>query len=265
MKAYSLNIGLTNRCNLNCSFCPVSKTKIGREDMPIEMARKIISEVDVEHHISLALFGESTLYKDLPEVIRLIKKKKVQSILYTNGLNIDGIAGLDKVVFSIDAFDKEDYIRIKGFDGYDIVNKNMLSVPKGIHVTVQFAGLVYHTPKEEIARKLNDLRKKVDRVKLGRYVTWGGEVDWQSPIKRTVRERKPCNHLFRFINIASNGDFVQCCFDYNHSVDLGNVMDGNIMDTWNGKKFNDLRESHIDGKFSTMCLQCENENYYSSY
>jgi len=42
MKAYSLNIGLTNRCNLSCYFCPVRHTKIEREDMSFELAKKII-------------------------------------------------------------------------------------------------------------------------------------------------------------------------------------------------------------------------------
>ena len=75
MKAYSLNIGLTNRCNLSCYFCPVRHTKIEREDMSFELAKKIIDETIVSHHISLALFGESTLNPILPKVIELIKKK----------------------------------------------------------------------------------------------------------------------------------------------------------------------------------------------
>ena len=77
MKAYSLNIGLTNRCNLNCSFCPVSRTKIKREDMTLDLALRIIDEAQIEHHVSLALFGESTLYPYLSEVISAIKRKNV--------------------------------------------------------------------------------------------------------------------------------------------------------------------------------------------
>lgn len=265
MKAYSLNIGLTNRCNLGCVFCPVSKTKIKRQDMPMEMVERVIREADIEHHISLALFGESTLYEHLGEVIQMIKKKGIQSILYTNGLIVnEAMTGLDKIVFSIDAFDKDDYFRFKGFDGYDKVHENLkrfMAMKKDTHVTAQFASLDYRTPKDEIRKTLESIH--ADRIKLGRYITWGGEVKWRSTTARQGREAKPCIHIFKFINAASNGDVVMCCLDYNHSHIFGNVKNDNLMDIWNGDEFIKLRNKQTSGIFDKICLNCENESYYS--
>lgn len=272
MIAYSLNIGLTNRCNASCFFCPVKNTQIERTDMPFELAEKVISESQVSHHVSLALFGESTLYSRLADVVRLVKKKRLMAILYTNGIVLNktmadelSLAGLDKVIFSIDAFDASDYKHFKGIDKYEQVINNCLyfgSLRK-TKVIAQFADLHYSTPKEIISEKLKILRKAVD-VKLGRFITWGGHIDWQGMTHRKIRQNKPCLHIFKFINIASNGDMVMCCMDYNHSVKIGNVKNRNVMDVWNGEKFNEIRTLQKGGFFNPLCLGCENESYYST-
>lgn len=241
-----------------CIFCPVSRTKIQREDIPLCVAEGVITEADIEHHVSLALFGESTLYKDLPAVIRMVKKKKLLSILYTNGLFDEPEklvrAGLDKIIFSLDAFSKEEYIKFKGVDGFDKVNENIKKMEGKLHVTVQYADLDYEKIDEPTSI-----------TKMGRCVTWGGEVEYMGTKERKIREGKPCTHIFKFLNVASNGDVVMCCFDYNHLRVLGNVNDDNVMDIWNGREFKILREEQINGVFNDMCLKCENESYYTPY
>lgn len=264
MIPFSLNIGLTNRCNCKCTFCPISETKIPRVDMPLETALRIISEVKVDHHVSLALFGESTLYKDLGEVIKAVKRKGVESILYTNGIRVSGEVmadiincGLDKIVFSLDATSREEYLKTKGVDAYDKVCSNIRTLMKikrkNPFVIVQYAGLDYEQDAPGIP---------ADMVKRGRFISWGGEVAWQGKIGRKIRESKPCTHIFKFLNVASNGDVVMCCIDYNHSIVLGNIYKENIMNIWNSERFNELRKQQIEGEFSDLCLNCENESYY---
>ena len=253
---YSLNIGLTNRCNARCSFCPVVRTEIQREDMPFDLVKKIIREVDVEHHISLALFGESTLYPYLREVVSLVREKGVMSILYTNG--IQEIKGQpDKVVFSLDAFTREDYKKTKGVDRFETVLENIEKY-KGYKVA-QFADLRYSKRVQKFIEKL-----PVDKVKFGRFISWGGEVEWDTPRERKIREPLPCGHLWKFMNIASNGDVVICCLDYNHHHVMGNVKQAHVMDVWDSEKFNEMRNKHLKGDLPEMCLNCENEDYYST-
>lgn len=227
--------------------------------MPLELALKVIQDVEVEHHISLALFGESSLYRDINKVIRAIKYKEAESILYTNGLNIDSsFLELDKIIFSIDASNREEYMRTKGIDGFDRVLSNirvLMQLKKDKpYITAQFADLNYENELPNI---------KADKIKHGRFISWGGEVEWQSDSNQKIREKKPCSHIFRFLNVASNGDVVMCCIDYNHSVILGNVNNSNIMDIWNGEKFTKIREDQINGIFSNLCLSCENTSYYN--
>lgn len=252
---YSLNIGLTNRCNAKCSFCPVKHTKIKREDMPFSLVEKIIDEVDVSHHISLALFGESTLYDRLEEVIDMVRDKGVRSILYTNGIReIKGMP--DRVIFSIDAFTSGQYKQTKGVDEFEKVIANIKSY-KGYKIA-QFAGLHYN-------ERQSFIEPFVDKVKYGRFISWAGEVEWDSPLERRIRDPLPCGHLWDFMNIASNGDVVICCQDYNHLHVMSNVKDTHVMDVWNGSEFENMRNRHIKGDMPDMCLNCENEYYYSTH
>lgn len=249
---YSLNLGLTNRCNLNCSFCPTRQTKQPLVDMPKEMAFKIIDEVinKVQNHISLALFGESTLHNDINEIIDYIKNKRnIKIILYTNGVQLkqSTVDRLDKVIISLDATNKSEYIEYKGSTSYTKLIEKIKKL-KG-NIVVQYARLNY----KGLVKGHNQ------KVKHGRLVSWGGKIK----IKTKKRRRLACGHIFEYLNIASNGDVIMCCFDYNHSFDIGNIKDG-VMKIWNGKVMNKLRKDHRNKRLPRMCLNCENEYYYNT-
>ncbi len=100
-------------CEHKCIFCwrPIEKNlgiKIKKEDNPqkiiedcIKMQRKLLSgfggnseasrlkwkEAFNPKHFAISLSGEPTLYKKLPELIRLLKKQKITSFVVSNGEN----------------------------------------------------------------------------------------------------------------------------------------------------------------------------------
>ena len=75
-----LDIELTNRCNLNCKFCPYHsedapfKPNI-YEDMDFEMYKQIIDEGSKKglKAVKLNYRGEPLLYDKLPEAIKYAK------------------------------------------------------------------------------------------------------------------------------------------------------------------------------------------------
>lgn len=243
---YSLNLGLTNRCNAKCVFCPTRETTQKLIDMPFGLACNIIDETVpyIKHHISLALFGESTLYKKLPEIVEYVRRKsKLQIILYTNGIILPKV-DVD-IIVSLDATSRQEYIFTKGVDKYDQVIENI----KKLQCTVQYAKLVYKNEPVSYGKKM----------KLGRIISWNGNID----VSTVKRKPLPCGHIFEYMNIASNGDMVLCCLDYNHDFNLGNVRDG-VMKVWHGERFNKIRRNQINGIFPKMCKKCENEYYYNA-
>ena len=249
----SVNIGLTNRCNASCGFCPVKNTQVKREDMSLPMFESIIRQIkdQVKSHVSLALFGESTLHPNFNEMVVLAKKHiPVPLVLYTNLIKIDncveGLNMLDRVTISIDATNRAEYIKTKGRDRYEKVLENILKVKT--KTVAQFAFLQYASkPKKP---------RGASMMKLGRYISWGGEVDWNSPAKRKTRDKTKCGYLDKNMFIASNGDIVICCIDYNHQYVAGNVQNESLQEIWQGERMQYLRENHTQFK---MCINCETE------
>ena len=71
----NLNVEVTTRCNLACTFCShPSLTKEQTGDLPLELYKKVLSEAKQHGGIkavNLNGLGEPTLRKDLPEFIRI--------------------------------------------------------------------------------------------------------------------------------------------------------------------------------------------------
>jgi len=112
---YTLDIKLTNKCNLNCVFCP-TKMELGILEKVEEVSDEIFmdlieeaSKFDVKE-VYIGGGGEPSIRKKLLlNLMGLIKRKNMRGILITNGtlLNDEDIKeiisiGWDDVSFSID-------------------------------------------------------------------------------------------------------------------------------------------------------------------
>jgi MoaA/NifB/PqqE/SkfB family radical SAM enzyme len=102
-------IELTTRCPLRCKMCIRTESKDWQyQDMPLEDFKKILPYLKDVENVILEGWGESLLYKDLAECIRLIKKEGPQVGFVTSGKGLTESrvselvnAGLDFVGFSI--------------------------------------------------------------------------------------------------------------------------------------------------------------------
>ena len=116
----NLNIEVTTRCNLACTFCThrsLRPDQIG--DISFEQCKKLIDEG--KHYdlptININGLGEPLLWKDMVRLIRYAKEQGVVDVMFhTNGtimtekLAKDLItAGLDRIICSVDSPDKETY------------------------------------------------------------------------------------------------------------------------------------------------------------
>ena len=68
-----------------------------------------------------------------------------------------------------------------------------------------------------------------------------------------------CPNPFIYAEIQENGNISTCCYI---SENFGNINENNIEEIWNSNKFNDLRESLVDGDFSycdiSQCAAMQN-------
>jgi len=109
-----LEIPVTNKCNLDCSFCYAPDRE--KKDLTIKEISKLIDEFKGDY-ISLS-GGEPTLRKDLTKIIKLVIRKNKIPVLNTNGLKLADEnyvkilkkAGLRTVHFSFNGFKDDPFI-----------------------------------------------------------------------------------------------------------------------------------------------------------
>jgi len=102
-------IELTTRCPLRCKMCIRAESDIWQyQDMSLENFKKLLPYLKDVETVVLEGWGESLLYKDLPQCIRLVKKEGSQVGFVTCGMGLIKNrvseligAGLDFVGFSI--------------------------------------------------------------------------------------------------------------------------------------------------------------------
>ncbi len=77
-------IEITNRCNLNCEFCPKNIRKI--QDMSQTNFEYILKQVkEYTNLIYLHVKGEPLLHKDIKEILDICEKHNTMVNLTTNG------------------------------------------------------------------------------------------------------------------------------------------------------------------------------------
>jgi MoaA/NifB/PqqE/SkfB family radical SAM enzyme len=130
----TLQIEPTNRCNLLCKHCfrfdKASKRETG--DMTYEDFKKIINQFKYLFDVSLIGLGESFLNRDLPKMIDLLGRRRIDISLTTNGTVLDNQildainrAKKVQIQFSLDAAKPSTYEKIRGIDCFDKIVSNI--------------------------------------------------------------------------------------------------------------------------------------------
>lgn len=104
----SINLDITTACNFSCPFCVDSKLINAGNSLTLEEIQRTIDTLHSYGLLSVILIGggEPTLHKDFEEVVRYLKRKKIQIGIATNG------SRLEKIEAVAGELEKKDWIRI---------------------------------------------------------------------------------------------------------------------------------------------------------
>ena len=136
----TLEINPTNRCNLFCKSCWQREFDINYDELPTKKLLEVIkeaAELGVKE-IRIPGAGEPFTKKGLIEVIKEIKKQKINGMLITNGvlLNKEIIETLikirwDCITISIDGANSKTHDYLRGVKGtFEKVEKNLIKLNK---------------------------------------------------------------------------------------------------------------------------------------
>ena len=252
-----------NACNLKCAFCLENKSKRRNTLAKPEMVLKVLTEAHAggTREVGFLMNGEPFLNPELENFV-LMAKDIGYSYIYvtTNGILADKErlirlvnSGLNSLKFSINAFDKESYCRIHGYDYFDRVMKNLYDavnlrdesqVHGGQFYRVMVTSVYMESISDELLKFKATLEPMVDDFVL-------------SKAHGTFAKKDFCVLPFNRLHVTSEGYLTACYEDINCNLVLADLNQIAIIEAWHGELARKLRRKHLNGDFdSLLCNHC---------
>lgn len=292
----AISIGITNRCNFGCTFCPTGDFELSKKSRPngfmsVETLSKILKDIkgygEKIKKISLVTDGEPFLHKEFVKFVNLIKESNITDRISTttnislmHRFNFDDIvkSGLTDIVFSIEHVNKEGYKKVtRNYEKFDQILENVKNfyeakkrnkVSLNVHTKILDIGL-----SEDDKLKFYELFSPyTDTINVDHVQDWAhsDEIDLKKgDNKKNLtkdgfgRSSLPenemiCSSLFMYQKIQWNGNVLACCVDWKHETSTGNIATGTLKNIWNGEKLKELRKLHINKQKhkNPACANC---------
>ena len=166
-----LRISITDRCNLNCTYCRPDHLE-KRQEQELLSFDEIIKLCEAASLLGVKAIrltgGEPLLRSDCARLVKQIKQiKGIQKVmLTTNAINLDSLleelidAKLDGINISLDTLDEKHYKKITGYDGVNSIVKTIETcISHNLPVKINCVLLEESTIEEWIA--LSELAKEM--------------------------------------------------------------------------------------------------------
>jgi len=259
-------------CNLRCIMCfqideTFNKSSEFMGMMNLELFKKVIDQAHIggTNAITLASRGEPTLHPKLGDMLEYCKDKFMELKINTNATRLNEKLihqilkfGVTEMVFSVDSYQKEEYesIRVRG------IFENVLNNIK-LFKTIR----EQHYPDSTCITRISGVKimKEQDPIQFKKF--WEQYVDhvvlvemenrWDTyHNSKEIAGTNPCNYLWERLYVWYDGICNPCDIDYKSELSVGSVHKNSLGEIWNGSKFNEIREKHLNGN-RHACYPCD--------
>ena len=267
----------TNLCNLNCPMCPNDSIKPEKKGfMKLDLYKRIIDEIcDYAHDIYLHHRGEPLLHPDLFEMIKYAKQKGLLTKLHTNATLLTEEkahkileSGLNFVSFSLDAYDKKTYEKIRVGADFDETLENIIrflqlkkfrkTKPRTI---LQFLDIPGVKIDSNVKKRFRDRFRSLslDEIRVIPAHNWAGNVELDQKNPDLNQLTRPCTFPWYSLTILWDGTVVPCPQDFLGEIKLGDVKENSLRTIWNSNQMVNLRKKMIAGKYKDLkpCNTCD--------
>ena len=272
-KGLPLEIGIEviNVCNLNCIMCPysemISKKTRPQKKMSFSLFQKIVDEIaPFAELIYLHGLGEPLLHPQIYEFIKYAKKRGLRIGISTNTMLLDEAKSkklldleVNYLILAMDGATKETYEKIRKGGNFEQVERNIKNFfqmkkrrKKAPFTVIQF--ITMEENEKEVGLFLKKWQGKgADIVRIKPKIALK-DKDKKGKAKITPY----CFHIFRQLNIYSDGTVTPCCEDVHGRYPLGNVKKEGIKKLWNSQKMKILRKKNFQRKREqiNICKTC---------
>lgn len=269
----------TNYCNHSCVFCDHSKMTRPKGFIKESLAYRILEEAYEEgtKEVGFYMFGEPLLDQNLEKYISYAKKIGYSyTFITTNGFMLDEKrmisivdSGIDSIKFSINGGNKNHYFFAHGMDCFEKVRDNLIRLSeyrkinnKNYKIYISSV-LTKYTQNDELEiRKI--FSSYVDDIDISNCHNQAGyisdEIEGILKIEGTPHSyfiNNSCFYPFNRLHITYEGYLTLCCVDYQNYLVVEDLNHTSLKDAWNSKKFQDIRQKHINDRLEgTLCYNC---------
>lgn len=280
-------IEINGGCNYTCQMCPQTtsegktgargKNWTGRMSLG-EFERYVAQCAEAGLNVvNLDGSGEATVIKNLPEYISIVKKYNAQSVIFSNGLKMNGNfmeecvdAGLGFFRFSIVGYDYSSYAKwmnskhfyrvisnLHEMRRYVVKNKSKTKVGT-YHLILDNNNIDY-----EVEQYRNIVESANVSTEIWKMHNWSGVYD---PEYGRQGEKKTCGRPFSPDIViragglnGATGAVHPCCqvLGRDDEAVLGHGSLNTLEEIWYGEEYNKLRKQHEMGDYPDFCNDCD--------
>jgi len=260
-----VDIELCKQCNLKCTMCSYSDPSWQTGGMmDTKLAKSIIDQCvkNGVFSIKLQFRGESSLHKDLVEIVGYAKDKGILEVqLNTNGIpytseKVKGLilAGLDRLIVSIDGATEETYEKIR-------IGGDLSKVKRTLDLFLYWQEQ-FQTNKPKIRIQMtqqddNDQDVKLFKDKWGIY----GQINIKQVRARNVGQRRRCPQPFQRIVYGWDGTVYGCCNAWNEESLITN-QERTVYTAWRDRNMVNLRNQARHPEWGEPCRSCQIRSSY---
>lgn len=277
-KFKKIYIEITNRCNLNCSFCSVNKKE--KKEMNLEEFEHVLKNIDeYTDYIYLHVKGEPLLHTNFFEILKLCKKYKKKVNITTNGSllqyktnDIINSNVVRQINISLQSLTTDNYL----IDILDSVKKLLDNT--NVQIVLRFWALENNSftqLEKEIINKIityfnlnKDIKNNIineSNVRLldKLYLNKEEKFIWPDLENDYYEEKGTCYGTRTHLGILSDGTVIPCCLDSDGIVNLGNIFNDSFDDIVNSNKFKNIVTSFQNNKAcEELCKHCSFKNKF---
>lgn len=298
----SIMIKLTNRCNLNCTFCSQGDAK--NVDIDFETVKKVLEEAKRYGVCEVAYSGgEPLLYPEFKKVIDLGKSLGLYQVLVTNGVNIDKyfddiLTKVDNIGISLHGNEeihdevvvgkgtyqkvKANIERLNQYENGPIITLNFTISERNVNAIDDVAKFAKdHKCKLSVAR-LNQIGRSSENSNIQSIINQFFEqlstetdirVSNVIPICQMASNKKhlchSCSAGLASVCIEADST-VKICASSTHS--LGTIKVNSLFEIWNNQEFMNFRSLQWVPEVCKTCRDyakclggCKAEKYKNPY
>lgn len=264
---------ITNKCNLNCPFCP-STINNGDRVLDLNKIESYLKEISkYTNTVYLHILGEPLLHPNFEEIIKLCDVYNLKVRLTTNGSLVDKYdftkLNINKISFSLQSLIQyDDNELIKYFNKLKIMIDSIKDKLKSREIGIDFR---VWNDKESI--KVIELNKKINKylseiIKINELInvriSEDNEFEWPNE-ENTINDHKmKCLGGITQLGVLSNGDVVLCCLDYNGKTKLGNLNNETLEQILSNVDYQNAMIKMQGGKpYFKLCESCKFRNKFN--